>query len=55
MSNDLSWHWLLELKLRRTTGNAFQTFFADVMEARYGDDYVRVKAYGSLGDKGCDG
>lgn len=55
MSSDLSWHWLLELKLRRTTGNAFQTFFGDVMEARYGDDYVRVKPYGALGDKGCDG
>lgn len=37
------------------TGNAFQTFFGDVMEARYGDDFVRVKPYGSLGDKGCDG
>lgn len=55
MSADLSWHWLLELKLRRTTGNAFQTFFGDLMEARYGDDFVRVKPYGSLGDKGCDG
>lgn len=55
MSSDLSWHLLLELKLRRMTGNAFQTFFADVMEARYGDDYVRVKPYGTLGDKGCDG
>lgn len=25
------------------------------MEAKYGDDFVRIQPYGSLGDKGCDG
>lgn len=50
-----SWHWMLELKLRTLQGNAFQDFMADLMQARYGDDFVRVKPYGSLGDKGCDG
>ncbi len=50
-----SWQLLLELKLRRTTGNAFQTFFSDIMEARHGDDFIRLKPYGQLGDKGCDG
>lgn len=53
--SDQSWHWLLELKLRKTSGNAFQTFFSDLMEAKYGEDFVRVKPYGRLGDKGCDG
>ena len=46
---------LLELKLRRVSGNDFQKFFSEIMEAKYGDDFVRVKPYGSLGDKGCDG
>ncbi|MYJ87721.1 MAG: hypothetical protein F4044_08405 [Rhodobacteraceae bacterium] len=52
---DNSWMLQLELKLRRSAGNAFQTFFSDVMEARFGDDFIRVKPYGQLGDKGCDG
>lgn len=55
MSEDNSWHWQLELKLRTCQGNAFQSFIGDLLEARYGDDFVRVKPYGSLGDKGCDG
>lgn len=37
------------------TGVAFQSFFAEVMEVVYGSDYVKIKPYGSLGDKGCDG
>ncbi|PHS28376.1 MAG: hypothetical protein COA84_00885 [Robiginitomaculum sp.] len=52
---DISWHWLLELKLRKTTGVAFQTFFSELMQERYGEDFITVKPYGSLGDKGCDG
>lgn len=46
---------LLELKLRRVSGNDFQKFFSEIMEAKHGDDFVRVQPYGSLGDKGCDG
>lgn len=55
MNDDLSWHWQLDLKLRTCQGNAFQTFIGDLLEACFGDDFVRVKPYGSLGDKGCDG
>lgn len=54
-SDERAWHSHLELKLRRTTGVHFQTFFSDVMQLRYGDDFVRLKPQGSLGDKGCDG
>ena len=50
-----SYHLLLELKLRRASGNQFQVFFGDIMEEKRGNDYVRVKPYGKLGDKGCDG
>ena len=50
-----SWHCHFELKLRRTNGVAFQTFFSDVLETRYQSDFVRLKPQGSLGDKGCDG
>lgn len=45
----------LELELRRKNGTGFQDFFATVMEKAHGDDYVRVRAFGQLGDKGCDG
>jgi hypothetical protein len=49
------WKIALELKLRKCSGNAFQEFFSDVMAAAHGSDFVRVRPYGSLGDKGCDG
>jgi len=45
----------LELKLRKVNGDAFQDFFSDVMEKCHGDDFVRVRPFGSKGDKGCDG
>ena len=54
-SIDSSWHCHFELKLRRTNGVAFQSFFSDVLETRHGSDFVRLKPQGSLGDKGCDG
>lgn len=54
-STDTSWRYMLELRLRRANGNAFQTFFSDIMQARYGSDFVRLKPYGKLGDEGCDG
>lgn len=53
--DDTAWHCQLELKLRRTNGVAFQTFFSDVMQARHKDDFVRLKPQGRIGDKGCDG
>ena len=49
------WRIALELKLRKSPGDAFQDFFSDVMGRLHGDDFVRVRPFGSLGDKGCDG
>ena len=46
---------LFELKVRRSSGTAFQDFFSTVAERLYGGDFVRVRPMGSLGDKGCDG
>ncbi len=49
------WRVALELKLRKCHGDAFQDFFCSVMLKVHGDDFVRVRAFGKLGDKGCDG
>ncbi len=49
------WRVGLELKLRQLSGDAFQDFLGRIMQARHGDDYVRVRPYGQRGDKGCDG
>jgi len=49
------WRIALELRLRQSHGDAFQEFFSVVMGHLYGDDFVRVRAFGKLGDKGCDG
>lgn len=49
------WRIALELKLRKSSGDAFQDFFSSLMAKLHGDDFVRVRPFGSLGDKGCDG
>lgn len=49
------WRVALELKLRKSNGDAFQDFFSTVMGHLHGDDFVRVRPYGARGDKGCDG
>jgi hypothetical protein len=49
------WSVALELKLRKCSGDAFQDFFSNVMGQLHGSDFVRVRAFGKLGDKGCDG
>lgn len=49
------WRIALELKLRKSNSDAFQDFFSTVMSLLHGDDFVRVRPYGALGDKGCDG
>lgn len=49
------WRIALELRLRQLSGQAFQTFFSDVMRAAYGTDFVPVRPFGTLGDSGCDG
>jgi hypothetical protein len=49
------WRIALELKMRKSQGDAFQDFFCTMMEQVHGSDFVRVRAFGQLGDKGCDG
>lgn len=49
------WRIALELRLRQCNGDAFQDFFSRVMSQLHGDDFVRVRPFGKLGDKGCDG
>ena len=44
----------LELKLRKCSGDAFQDFFSTVMAKAHGSDFVRLLAFGQLGDRGCD-
>lgn len=50
------WQYKLsfESRVRNATGVAFQDFFSTVMEKVYAD-FIRVRPFGSLGDKGCDG
>ena len=49
------WRIALDLKLRKCSGEEFQDFFSKVMEKAHGSDFVRVRPFGKLGDKGCDG
>lgn len=49
------WGVALELKLRKSSGDAFQEFFSVLMGKLHGSDFIRVRAFGKLGDKGCDG
>jgi hypothetical protein len=51
-----SWYELKFLQeFRFKSGNAFQDFFSDVMERRYPGDFQRIRPYGNLGDRKCDG
>ena len=56
--DDLQRSWY-EMKFRDTfrskDGNGFQDFFSELMEMRYPGDFQRVKPYGKLGDRKCDG
>jgi len=45
----------IRLKLTKSYGTEFQDFFSTIMEKVHGADFIRVRAFGSLGDKGCDG
>ena len=49
------WGVALELKLRKCSGDGFQEFFSVVMAKLHGSDFIRVRPFGLLGDKGCDG
>jgi hypothetical protein len=58
MQQDIDWVVLelaLESRLSRANGNEFQNLFSDMMERVYGDDFVRVKPHGNIGDQGVDG
>ena len=55
LSQEYWWKISLRLKLRQSSGDAFQDFFSNVMEKLHGDDFVRVRPFGQKGDKGCDG
>ena len=51
-------YWLkisLRLKLRQSSGDQFQDFFSLIMERLHGEDFVRTRSFGRLGDKGADG
>lgn len=39
----------------KRNGDAFQDFFATLMEKRYPGDFIRVRAWGNVGDKKNDG
>lgn len=49
------WRIALELRLRQSNSGAFQDFFSLVMGHLHGDDFIRVRPFGKLGDQGCDG
>lgn len=57
LSAEQRWQYKLsfKVKLMQSYGTEFQDFFSTVMEKAHGADFVRVRAFGSLGDKGCDG
>jgi len=51
------WQYKLsfDLRIRNAYGVAFQDFFSVVMEKARGADFIRVRPFGAIGDKGCDG
>ncbi|MEZ2130980.1 MULTISPECIES: hypothetical protein [unclassified Sinorhizobium] len=58
MSQQVDWvvvQLALEHRLFRCGGNEFQKLFSDIMQLVHGDDFIRVKPHGSLGDEGVDG
>ena len=55
MSPEHWWKINLRLKLRQSSGDEFQHFFSAIMEKQHGGNFVRIRPFGALGDKGCDG
>jgi hypothetical protein len=51
------WQYKLSLnvKVRSSYGPQFQDFFSTVLEKVHGPEFIRVRPFGTLGDKGCDG
>lgn len=46
---------VVERDFLKKKGNAFQDFFADIMEKRYPSDFIRVRPWGNVGDRKNDG
>lgn len=44
-----------EVRYLRARGNEFQEFFASIMEKRHPSDFIRVRPWGSVGDRKNDG
>lgn len=44
-----------ENKFLKLTGNAFEDFFSEVMEKKYGGDFMRCRPWGKRGDRKNDG
>jgi hypothetical protein len=57
LSPEQRWQYKISfsLKLSRSYGTEFQDFFSTIMEKAHSADFIRVRSFGSLGDKGCDG
>ena len=46
---------LFEVAFLRRKGDAFQDFFADIMERCYPGDFMRTRPWGKIGDRKNDG
>lgn len=44
-----------EANFHRLKGLAFQDFFSEIMGKRYLEDFIRVRPWGNIGDRKCDG
>lgn len=57
LSPEQRWQYKLSfhVKLMNSYGTQFQDFFSTVLEKAYSADFIRIRSFGSLGDKGCDG
>lgn len=46
---------IFENKFLKYKSNQFEDFFSEIMEKRYTKDFQRIRPYGNIGDKKCDG
>lgn len=44
-----------DLEFQSKTANEFQSFFSQVMSARYPGDFIATRPWGQSGDQKCDG
>jgi hypothetical protein len=50
MTTKFAYEVVFENRYLQLKGDAFQDFFASLMEKRYGDDFYRVRPWGRAGD-----